>query len=551
MTATSERAGSMSQASPWSPFRHAAFAVLWAATVVSNIGTWMNDVGASWLMTSLTPSPLMVALVQTATTLPVFLFALPAGALADIVDRRRLLIVAQSLMAAAAALFAVLVWRGWATAPVLLIFTFFLGAGAAFVAPAWQAIVPTLVPKTDLQPAIALNSVGINASRAIGPALAGFIIVGFGVAAPFALNALSFLCVIAALLWWKPPAAPHSPLPTERFWSAIGMGLRYARSSDPLRATLLRAVGFFLFASAFWALLPLIAKTELGGGAQLFGLLLGCAGFGAVAGALFLSRLKVSLGPDWLVALSTVVMAMVMVLLALIRDPLAAGVGSLLYGASWIAVLSSLNVSAQVALPEWVRARGLSIFLTVFFGSMSLGSALWGQAATQFGISGALLVAAVGALIAIPLTWRARLQQGAAMDLSPSMHWPQPIVSEGAQHDRGPVMTMIEYEIDPTEVPAFLAALRELSRARRRGGAYAWGVVEDAAKPGRFIEYFMEPSWLQHLRHHERVTEADRQIQERLWEFHQGNERPQVSHFLAPEARQLAAGGTPAGVNKP
>ncbi len=525
----------------WSPFRHGAFVVLWSAAVVSNIGTWMNEVGAGWLMTTLAPSPLMVALVQTATTLPVFLFALPAGALADIVDRRRLLIVVQSLMAVAAAAFAVLVWLERATAPVLLAYTFLLGTGVAFLAPAWQAIVPKLVPKTDLQPAVALNSVGINISRAVGPALAGFLIVALGIAAPFSLNALSFIGVIAALLWWRPPPSPPSPLPAERFWGAIRTGLRYARSSGPLKATLLRAVGFFLFASAYWALLPLIAKSELAGGAELFGILLGCVGLGAVVGALFLPRLKSVLGPDRLVALGTALAALVMFLTSLVRDPLAAAIGGVLFGASWIAVLSSLNVSAQVALPEWVRARGLSIFLTVFFGSMSLGSALWGHAASVLGIPAALIAAAAGALLVIPMTWRAKLQQGTDMDLTPSMHWPEPLVSRDPDRDRGPVMTMIEYDVDPDAAPDFLAALHDLSRARRRGGAFAWGVVEDVAEPGRFVEYFMEASWLEHLRHHERVTEADREIQERVRRYQRGSAGPKVSHLLAPDMDRRAA----------
>lgn len=246
--------------SAWSPFRHIPFLVLWTATVVSNIGTWMNDVGASWLMTSLAPSPLMVALVQTATTLPIFLFALPAGALADIVDRRRLLIRIQLFLMAAAASFAYLVWRDQVAAPLLLTFTFLLGTGAAFIGPAWQAIVPRLVPQADLRSAIALNSVGINISRAIGPAIAGWVIAGTGIAAPFALNALSFLGVIAALFWWRPPPAMPSTLPAERLWGATVAGLRYVRSSRPLKQTLVRATAFFLFASAYWALLPLIVR---------------------------------------------------------------------------------------------------------------------------------------------------------------------------------------------------------------------------------------------------------------------------------------------------
>jgi len=252
------------------PFRHRTFAVLWAATVISNIGTWMNDVGASWLMTSLAPSPLMVSLVQAATALPIFLLALPAGALADIVDRRKLLLVVSGVMAVAALLMGLTVLAGAMTPLLLLLFTFTLGAGAALVAPSWQAIVPKLVPREELQPAVALNSVGVNISRAIGPALGGGVIVALGVAWPFLLNAVSFLSVILALLWWKPPPSPPRHLPAERFWSAMRSGIRYARASGPLKATLIRAVAFFLFGSAYWALLPLIVRQQLGGGPALY-----------------------------------------------------------------------------------------------------------------------------------------------------------------------------------------------------------------------------------------------------------------------------------------
>ncbi|WP_299164177.1 MFS transporter [Accumulibacter sp.] len=539
MTATVSPAGVPARPSAWSPFGHRTFTVLWIATVVSNIGTWMHDVGAGWLMTSLSPSPLMVAFVQTATTLPIFLFALPAGALADIVDRRRLLLIVQIIMTALAGALALIVWLGRVDAITLLVFTFLLGACAAFVAPAWQAIVPKLVPKDALQPAIALNSVGINISRAIGPALAGFVIVGLGIAAPFALNALSFLCVIGALIWWRPAPTPRTDLPAEALWSGVVTGLRFAWSSTPLKATLIRAASFFISASAFWALLPLIAKNELKGTATLYGVMLGAAGAGAVTGALFMPMLRKRLSPDRMVTVATGLIALVMLAVATIRHPAVATAGCFVFGAGWIAVLSTLNVSAQIALPDWVRARGLSVYLTVFFGAMSAGSALWGQVATQATIPIALLAAAVLLVAAIPATRNAKLHQAEGLDLSPSMHWPAPIVAGDGVDDRAgerrPVMTTIEYRIAPESQAQFRALMVELGEARKRLGAYSWGVLEDAAVPGCFVEYFLETSWLQHLRHHERVSGADRKLQEQILTLHRGDGKPIVRHLVGPK----------------
>lgn len=519
---------------PFAPFRHAAFAVLWTATVVSNIGTWMHDVAAGWLMTSISPSPLMVALVQTATTLPVFLFSLPAGALADIVDRRRLLIVVQSILLVLAGTLGVLVFLGAVSSAVLLGFTFAMGTCAAFVAPAWQAIVPKLVDRPALRPAVALNSAGINVSRAIGPALAGLVIAGVGIWAPFFLNTVSYVGVILALLWWRPPAAAARTLPPEHLGGALRAGLRYVRASTPMRATLARAMAFFLFASAYWALLPLIARDLLGGGPTLYGVLLGCVGIGAVSGAMLLPRLNALLGPDRLVAAGTLGTAATLVVFALVRDVYVVAAASLLAGASWIAVLSSLNVSAQTALPDWVRARGLSVFVTVFFGSMSLGSLVWGQAAAQFGMPAALLAAAAGAVLAIPVTFRWKLGQGEGLDLAPSMHWPAPLVADAVGDDRGPVMVTIEYRIDPARAAEFVTVMDRLSDERRRDGAYAWGLFEDAAEAGRFLEYFLVESWAEHQRQHERVTRSAADVQAAAREFHVDAAEPVVRHLVAP-----------------
>ncbi|WP_215396256.1 MFS transporter [Rheinheimera oceanensis] len=513
------------------PFGSRHFMVLWIATVMSNVGTWMHDVSAGWLMTSLSPSPLFVALVQTATTLPIFLFALPAGALADIVNKRKLLLGVQLVMAGTALALGYVVYRGDATPAVLLLFTFMMGIGTAVAAPAWQAIVPGLVPRKILQQAVAVNSVGINISRAIGPALGGFII-GYSIALPFLINGLSFLLVVCALLWWRPIATPPRLLPAENMAGALKAGVRYALHSSPLKATLARALSFFLFASAYWALLPLIAKNLLNGDATLYGFMMGAVGVGAVSSAFILPSLRKQFGADTLVALGTVGTAMCMLVLASAYSQQLAVVSCFFAGACWIAVLTSLNVSAQVALPEWVRARGLAVFITVLFGSMSVGSLFWGQLSSLFGVANALYCAAAVLVLIIPLTWRFKLQVGESMDLSPSMHWPQPVVGVEFEQDQGPVMITLEYFVKPDDKHAFYLAAHKLKEQRYRDGAYTWGLFEDTAKPGRFIECFMVESWLEHLRQHERVTHADADIQNIVLSFHQGP-KPVVEHYIA------------------
>ncbi|HUK07480.1 MAG TPA: MFS transporter [Stellaceae bacterium] len=501
-------------ASPWAPFRRAAFTVLWLASLVSNIGTWMYNTASSWLMTDLAPDPLIVSLVQVATTLPMFLLALPAGALADVIDRRRLLIVVETVTTVIAGVFAAFVWLGAVTPISLLLFTFLIGVGGVLTAPAWQAIVPQLVPKRDLAPAVTLNGVGFNISRAIGPALGGIIVGVLGIAAPFWINAVSNLGIIAALIWWRSPKTSAGHLPAERFRSAIVSGIRYGRNNPDLRATLIRGVGFFVFASAYWALLPLVARERIAGGPQLYGILLGVIGAGAVAGAFLLPWLKTKLGPDLLVAGGTLGTAVALALFGLAQGSAVAICASLIAGMCWIAVLASLNVSAQLALPEWVRARGLALYMTVMFGALTIGSALWGKAAGMFGLPAAHLAAAAGALVMVPLTRRWKLQTGAAPDLTPSLHWPTPVTTHEVEHDRGPVLVTVEYRIKADDRDAFLQALEKLAHERRRDGAYAWGVFEDAAAGGRFIETFYVESWLEHLRQHERVTNADRILQD-------------------------------------
>src|SRR3984957_9617495 len=523
--------------SAWSPFRHTTFTVLWTATVVSNVGGWMYSAASGWLMTGLNPDPLTVSLVQVATSLPMFLFALPAGALADIVDRRRLLIVVEILITAVSAVFAFLVWVGMVTPLVLLAFTFLGGIGNALEAPVWQAIVPALVPKRDLQPSIVANGVGFNISRAIGPALGGIIVAAWGIAAPFWLNAVSNLGVIAGLVWWRSPQTTGRQLPAERFVNANRIGLRYARNNPHLRATLIRGVGFFLFASAYWALLPLVARNQIAGGPELYGVLLSAIGAGALIGAFGLPWLKRRLGPDRLVAAGAAGTALTMALYGLARDPVTALAGSLVAGISWIAVMSALNVSAQLSLPEWVRARGLALFVTVMFGALSVGSVVWGKLAGLMGLPAAHFIAAAGILLSVPLTWRWKLQTAIGIDLAPSMHWPAPLATHDVEQDQGPVMVMVEYRIDPKPRNRFLAAIDKLAQERRRDGAYAWRVFEDAADEGRMVETFLVESWLEHPRQHTRVTNADRLIQHAVHLFHLEGQ-PKVTHLIAADQMQ-------------
>ena len=516
--------------SAWSAFRYTAFRYLWIATVVSNVGAWMYNAASGWLMTSLNANPLIVSLVQVASSLPLFLFGLPAGALADMVDKRRFILLLEILTTVFSALFALLVTLHAVTPGVLLFFIFLVGILGALETPAWQAIVPLLVPKQALLSASAANSVGINISRVIGPALAGIVILAFGIAAPFWLDAVSNLGVIAVIYWWCPPAKATQTLPAERLVNAVRTGVRYARNNSHLRATLAQAAGFFLFASAYWALLPVLARSQLHGDPTLYGALLGAIGAGAVAGAFLLPRLKVRWGPNGMVVLGELGTAAALILFGLAQNALTAILACILAGLSWIAVLATLNVSAQVALPEWVRGRGLAAYITVFFGTMSIGSLIWGFVADRMGLPTAHFIAGSGALLAIWATRGSKLQIGPEADLTPSAHWPAPVLARAVEDDAGPVLVTIEYRVAAEMREAFFAAIGRIGRERKRDGAYAWGLYEDMAHPERVLETFLVDSWLEHLRQHQRVTKADRVVEEQLRKL--VREEPRITHYI-------------------
>ena len=404
--------------SAWSPLAVPAFRTVWTATLVANVGAWMASVGTAWLMTTLDPSPIWVSLVGAATALPMFLFALPAGALADIVDRRKLLIIAQIFMLVVMILLCVLTVMGAITPITLLILIFVLEAGSAFETPAFLAVLPELVPKNELGPALALNGLGINISRVIGPALGGLVIGAVGVSATFFINAMTFFAVIFAYASWRPPAH-KSHLPAERFTAAIRSGWRFTREAPALKATLVHAGTFFLFASSYWALLPLIARDQLGGGAHVYGVLFGCIGAGAVAGALVLPAIRGRISPDWFVLGGGLVTAAATAGLAVTQSLALAVPIMLIIGAAWLAVMSSLMVAAQVALPAWVKARGLAVTQMVFNGGLMFGSVLWGVVAERFGIPAALLLSAGGLAAASVVTLRWRLPGDDSLDLRP------------------------------------------------------------------------------------------------------------------------------------
>jgi MFS family permease len=506
-------------ATRWGAFGHVAFTVT----------------ASGWYMTNLSRDPMTVSLVQAATSLPLFLFTLPAGALTDIVDPRRLLIVVEFGVALVSAVFAVLVAFGYTTPDLLLAVTFLLGCGGALCAPGWVSITPLLVPRRDLDQAVAANTVGYNLSRAVGPALGGLAIAAFGVALPFWIYAASNVVILSALFWWRQPRRAGDGLPTERLISAVRTGIRHARNNSHLHSTLVRTVAFFPFASAYWALLPLVARAQMTQGPQFYGLLLGAIGVGAIVGSLLLNGLKARLGPDGLVAVSTVGTAVALVGLGLAHDAAMALTACFLAGLTWTLALAGLYVSAQVALPDWVRGRGLAIFLTVIFGASALGSALWGQIAGWQGLSVAHFVAAAGIMLFIPLTWRFKLQTGLGVNLTPSLHWRAPRVAVDIGLRQGPVLITVEYHIDPKDHVVFLQGMEEVGRERKRDGAFAWGVFEDlSAGPGHFLETFLIESWLELIHLRERVTQADKMMEERVRRLLIVNP-PKATFLIAPK----------------
>src|SRR5438876_1252004 len=503
-------------ASVWSPLLVPVFRALWIASLAANLGVWMQNVGGVWLMTTLTPSPVFIALMQTATSLPVFLLGLPSGALADIVDRRRLLMVGLAIMLMAVSIMGVLTLLGATTPWSLLLLTFVLGLGTALNQPIWQAIMPGLVPRKELSNAVTLGGIGFNIARAIGPALGGVIVAVIGPGAVFLLNAGMFLITLAMLIRWQ--STRHiSVLPSERVVGALRAGLRYLHHAPPLQTVLVRTAIFISCGSALWALLPIVAHNELNAGALGYGVFLGCLGLGAIVGAVFLPRLRQRLPIDVLVAIATLVYAAVTVSLALLHPVSVLCVALLAGGMAWIILTSSFNVSTQLAIPKWVQARALGLYVLVFQGGTALGSIVWALVARRLGVSLALLWAAVGLVVGLTTTLRWRLQASVGLETTQVWApWVEPHVPIEERPEGVPVLVTVEYRIDPQQAPSFLKVMRDLHRIRLRAGAIRGGIYVDALDPGRYVETFGVGSWEEHLRQHERMILTDRRMEARV-----------------------------------
>ncbi|SFC00379.1 Predicted arabinose efflux permease, MFS family [Polaromonas sp. OV174] len=515
--------------SAWAPIQHPAFRLLWGTWLVANTCMWMNDVAAAWMMTSMTSSPLWVALVQSASTLPVFLLGLPSGALADILDRRRYFIMTQFWVAGVATVLCITVIADVMTPPLLLALIFANGVGLAMRWPVFSAIIPELVPRVQLPAALALNGVAMNASRIVGPLAAGALIASAGTHWVFVLNAVLSVASGFALMRWRREHVPH-PLGRERLGSAMRVGLQYVRQSVQLRSVLLQVALFFLHSTALLAMLPLVARGLHGGGAGTFTLLLAAMGAGAIVAAMYLPRLRRMMTPGTLVLRATMLQSVSTVAMALAPNAYIAVPAMLLNGMAWITCANSLSVSAQLSLPDWVRARGMSMYQMAIMGASALGAALWGQVATLSSISTGLLVAAVSGSISMLLAQRLVPGLSTEEDLTPSRDSKTPVVE--APPGVGRMIITIEYLIDPKRSDEFRALMHESRRSRLRQGALEWELLRDVNQPGRFLEHIVDESWTEHLRRFDRVTTSDVILRERKLAFHLGAEPPLITRCV-------------------
>ena len=524
------------------PLRTAVFRNLWLATFAANISMWMNDVTAAWVMTSLTTSPVMVALVQTASTLPVFLLGLPSGALADIIDRRRYFAVTQLWVALNALALATLSLTGTLTAPLLLLLTFGNGIGLAMRWPVFSAIVPEVVPREHLGAAMALNGISMNLSRVVGPVAAGAIISAVGSGAVFVLNVVLAAAAFVTILRWR--STPRtSTLPGERFVGAMRVGWQHVMQSPRMKAVLVRIFFFFLHSSALLALLPLIARELHGAGPGTYTLMLACVGGGAVVAALYFPRWRQRFNRDHFVVGGTLTHAAMSVVVVFAPNLWIALPAIAVLGMAWISTANSLTLAAQVALPNWVRARGMAIYQMALMAGAAAGSLLWGQVA---GLSSVRIAVAAAAVVG-PLLWlatrRLSVEGGADPDFSPVRPSSMPKTAIDVAPDEGPVMVTVEYQIDPAQAEAFTAVMQKTRRARLRQGALSWGLFRDTEAPGRYIEYFVDESWVEHLRRLERFTAADAGLREQRLALHRGAAPPKVQRFVAEDLH--AAGHWP------
>jgi len=513
--------------STWQPLHLPIFRNLLVADFVSDVGTFMQGVGAAWLMVSQGAGPLLVALTQTASAFPFFLLALPAGALGDIFDRRKLILTTEIWMFSVAVVLAVLTALHLITPGVLLLLTLALSIGDALEAPTWRAVLPEVVPQEGLMSAIALNGIEFNLARAIGPALGGFLIATSGITTVFSLNAASYLGVLGVIARWKRPSDQPGSL-RETVSGAIRAAVRYTRNAPEILTVLGRIGCIMFFASAFWALLPTVAH-ELRRSATLYGLLLTVFGAGAVLGAVVLQRTRSLFSSDAMLALGTTVFAGALWGVAGFKSVPFLSVAILFGGSAWTAIMSLMTTVMQNLAPDWVRARAMAVFMLVYMGTWTAGSAFWGYVAGRQGTHFSLVTAAIGTAVCPILVLVSRLPD-TPVDLGAWDHWGKPMLVGEVDPSQGPVLVTVEYEVEPNNADEFLEALHKLARVRRRDGASRWGIYRDTEHPARYVETFIVESWAEHLRQHKRLTRGDRDLEENVRRF---ESKPiKVRHFI-------------------
>jgi MFS family permease len=523
------------------PFRYAIFRNVWLANLWSQFGGMIQSVGAAWMMMSIADSPVMVSLVQASTTLPVMMLALAAGALADTFDRRKILIAAQVFMLVVSTLLALAAYLGLITPWLLLLFTFLIGCGAALNGPAWQASVGEMVPREVLPSAVALNSMGFNVARSLGPAVGGMIVAAAGAAAAFATNAVSYIGLIAVLARWRAPFEQDS-LPREKLGPAMMAGIRYAAMSPNIRTVLLRSFVFGLGAGAVPALMPLIARDLVGGGPLTYGLLLGAFGIGAIGGAISTARLRERISNETIVRAAMLGFA-VAAAVSSVSTSLPLTMAALtLGGMGWVLALATFNVTVQMSAPRWVVARALALYQMAAFGGMAGGSWLWGAVTETAGLPTALLGSAAVLLGCIALGLRFGLPQTEALNLDPLGRWSEPDITLPIKPRSGPVVITIEYRIREQDVAAFLTAMAERRRIRLRDGARHWQLLRDLEDTELWVERYDSPTWIEYVRHNQRITQADADVGARLRALDQGTETKHVRRLIERQPGMLSSG---------
>ncbi|MBP1857851.1 MFS transporter [Rhizobium herbae] len=517
--------------SPLAPFKHDTFRVIWVASLASNFGGLVQAVGAAWMMTSITDSVNMVALVQASTSLPIMLFSLVSGALADNFDRRRIMLIAQCFMLFVSALLTVCAYFGFISPWLLLFFTFLIGCGTALNNPSWQASVGDMVPREVLPAAVALNSMGFNITRSVGPAIGGVIVASAGAAAAFAANTLSYFAIIFALVRWRREVT-LSKLPRESMGRAISAGLRYVAMSPNIGKVLFRGFVFGLSASAILALLPLVARDLVAGGPLTYGIMLGAFGLGAIGGALLSARLREHLSSEWIVRIAFAGFAVSSLITALSPYGWLTSLALLLSGAGWVLALSLFNTTVQLSTPRWVVGRALSLYQTTTFGGIAAGSWMWGQLAENYGPANALIASALLMIVGAAIGLRLPLPEFQSLNLDPLNRFSEPLLKLDLKPRSGPIVVMIDYEIADDDVPEFLTAMAERRRVRIRDGAGQWGLMRDLENPTVWTETYHVPTWVEYVRHNQRRTQADAEIGDRLTALHRGDAAPRVHRMI-------------------